>query len=72
MDDDMKRFALGIFFDGFGTLLLGVALFLDHTIAYKSLAQQLGIAVILFAVAIQWITAMYLIIPSGLRQWRER
>lgn len=68
----MKRFSLGIFFDGLGTLLLGVAMFLDHTIAYKSMAQQIGLAVILLAVVVQWAAAMYLIVPPGLRQWRER
>lgn len=70
MDENDRRFALGIFFDGFGTLLLGVAIYLDYTLTMQTPLQQVGIVVILLAVVVQWAAAMYFIIPVARQRWR--
>jgi len=70
MRDTDRRFAIGVFFDGFGTLLLGLAMYLEFTITMPSLLQEIGLVVILLAVVVQWVTGMYFIIPAACEQWR--
>lgn len=70
MDENDRRFALGIFFDGFGTLLLGVAMYLDYTLTMQTMLQEVGLVVIMLAVVVQWAAGLYFAVPAARQRWR--